>query len=241
MRDCNAKLRRYLQTHSSNTSTLNIQDAIRYRLEMVLPYIQSQTWHRGMALGALENTYETSEELQEIVDLLLGFEIHQGSASVTTNANPMARMALGGVYIATELHMLADSSVKYQDSWDFLHDRIVEYESLFGSATSHHTANSNANAFSNIPFPNSDALLGATAVASSLGSAILSLAVPGVRNVVDQAVTQVGSTMANSDNGTSSNHNSMGKNTAGFGSTNDEQAFKDLPPFDVDVGFEKRK
>jgi hypothetical protein len=47
--------------------------AIQARLEYVIPVVQ--TWHQGMALGAVQNSITTAHQLEEIVTLISGKEV----------------------------------------------------------------------------------------------------------------------------------------------------------------------
>ena len=89
-------------------------DAIKFRLSRISP-VKSQ-WHNAMVLGASSQPLETKEQVHRIVELA------NPAASVTRQA------ALGVVYVATELHFLADSSPDHQDTWAFLQQRLEEID-----------------------------------------------------------------------------------------------------------------
>jgi hypothetical protein len=87
---------------------------------------------------------------------------------------------LGGVYVATELHLLTDQSPDYQDTWEFLHGRVSEWERLFVGGKESTSSSSS--------FMNPSAMLQqggnvaytASAVASSLAGGVVSLLQPNV-------------------------------------------------------------
>lgn len=172
-------------------------------------------------------------------------------------------MSLGGIYAATELHLLTDTSPGYMNTWIFLSSRMNEFKSL-----------SMANQNGTIPplsaLPDKNFIIGASAVATSLGTAILSLAVPGIKSAVDSTSSVIGNaieknassglTLVNNivsasstqqtirDDGgrskfttiTNPTSNASGNNQINY-SKEEEELLKNLPPFEKDVGFPKSK
>lgn len=263
MTDCNSHLRNHLKAQSRSINENNdesntnikissqieqIQQAIQYRLEMVIPFIQSNTWHEGMALGVWENTVSTSYQLEELVSILIQETAPSFSSNQMDLSGPMTRMALGGVYVATELHLLADISEGYIDTWTFLSHRMKEYEQL---------------CFNGIPIPSSipqislpdkHMIYGVSAVAASLGSAVLSLALPSVRGVMDTVTTKATAATHGASTGSLlSNVQSLVQNSTPPTTTlkfndktqmnqqpnKDYDVLVDLPPFETDIGFDK--
>ena len=145
-----------------------IEYAIRKRLEMVGPYIRSQRWAEGMALGASPfQVQETAKHLEAIVSIIEeNLSIYFKDVSISL----LDRGGIGTIYIATELHMLADSSTNYEDTWMFLNQRMMDLEQITKSTQS--------------GIPTSDTLVAAQAVASSLGGAFLSLMAPAAQKTV---------------------------------------------------------
>lgn len=130
-----------------------VYQKIQWRLEQVIPLAKSSQWHTGMALG-LSTPFTTQSQLHEFVDLV-----------APVGSSTMYKTALGGVFVASELHLLADSSPEYQDTWTFLETRLEELErgefvTLLGSTGS------------SLP------LAASTAVAASLFEGLASLVTP---------------------------------------------------------------
>lgn len=187
--------------------------SIRLRLEMVRPYVESNRWHEGMAIG-VQNSLETARQLESLVDIICK---HVGG-----NFDPVQRAAIGGVYIATELHMLTDKSTGYEDTWVFMDDRIGDLESLAEVKN-----NLVSNPFGVMPPINPVAMAAMGHVVSSLTGAVVSLAIPAARGTVS-AVTQMMST---------SGHNELYasplKNKVSESSSRDDDILYDLPPFET--------
>lgn len=134
-----------------------LQKGIQTRLEYLIPYLQSGRWHEGMALGVRgpSNALQTQQQLQEMVEIIV-----ESSAEHRGMGTP-ERMALGAVYVATELHLLSDASPGYQDTWNFLSSRMDDWRGLTSLGGGGGKAG--------------DALFVATSVASSLMGGLLSL------------------------------------------------------------------
>jgi hypothetical protein len=146
-------------------------------------------------------------------------------------------LALGGVYVATELHLLTDLSPDYQDTWEFLHERVSEWERLFVATKQHNGGGSgsgqgqgqgqdhNAAAsflFLNNIMMNPTALLQqggnvaytASAVASSLAGGVVSVLQPNVmmlssKTAAAAAFTLNSTTKSGSGVGTSSSFSGL--------------------------------
>ena len=254
MTESNSNLRNYLQMSNSSQSTSKnntndnasiskaqqIQNAIKYRLEMVIPFIQSEKWHEGMALGACQNTVSTSLQLEELVSIL----VHETSSNNSENESigPVERMALGCVYVATELHLLADSSDGYIDTWMFLSQRMSEYEKLFLSSNGISMDGTFGSPIPVPPLPDKNMIIGASAVGSSLASAVLSLALPNVRAMSETMMPSFPSTNGSTNtfstlqNLIQTQTNRISTNPVGNSddSTNIEEQnlLNSLPPFD---------
>jgi len=153
MEDFNHQLR-----HDVEKQNWSIYDKVKWRLEQVIPFVQSGQWHKGMAKG-IQTPYTTHRQLHEFIEIIS-----------PPNSSIFYQTALGGIFIASELHLLTDSSKDYQDTWKFLETRLYELEnnnipsidlSVVGSLTG-----------SSIPSA------AYTAVASSLLDGIASLVLP---------------------------------------------------------------
>ena len=142
--------------------------ALQRRLEFQIDLMQCRRWSEGMALGvstpnrALQTTKQLKTLIQTVVAntmLLLEDENNNNSSNNNNNDSgnnnkqigELSQLALGAVYIATEFHMLADSSPNYQHTWDFLRQRVQDWHdgvqqrlhgisslsSFFGSGDNH--------------------------------------------------------------------------------------------------------
>jgi ubiquinone biosynthesis protein COQ9 len=94
----------------------SVFDKIKWRLEQVVPLVQSGQWHQGMALG-LSTPLTTRSQLHEFVEL-----VAPPGSSMTYQTT------LGGIFVASELHLLTDSSPKYEQTWEFLESRLDELD-----------------------------------------------------------------------------------------------------------------
>jgi rpsU-divergently transcribed protein len=150
--------------------------AIQIRLSYQKEYIASQTWHQAMALGASpENALPTQQQLKEQLDLIVqyAYNYQPNDSAVASSVSDIAKFALGGIYVATELHMLTDTSADYVDTWLFLEQRVREWEQATQMTGGLST----------------DALYVPFAVASAFASGLASLLPP----VASQALTNVNS------------------------------------------------
>jgi ubiquinone biosynthesis protein COQ9 len=139
---------------TTSGGTISLEDkivsAFKLRLEYSKHFIEQSRWHEGMALGVSspEQVWTTTEQLKEIVNIIVDacsdatMPSQQDHDSSNTEShyhhqprilNDLERIALGGIYVATELHMLTDTSPDYQDSWDFLKQRMNEWKVVSSS------------------------------------------------------------------------------------------------------------
>jgi len=148
----------------------SLEDGLKTRLEYLIPYLQSHRWHEGMALGVRgpANALQTRAQLQEMIDILVNAASFPPPALGTTD-----KMALGAVYVATELHMLTDTSPEYQETWSFLAQRMQEWERLTScTGTGGFSSSSASSSTSSSP---ADALFVVSSVGSSLLGGLVSL------------------------------------------------------------------
>ncbi len=180
MTDCNQRLRDEISfEHNQKKLSLMthaqvIEWMVRTRLEMNIPFVKTNRWHEGMALGALPmNALETAGHLEKLVTIIeeaMGMASSSSSSSHQT-LGQLERGALGAVYVSTELHLLQDTSAGYEQTWRFLNDRCQDLER---AATTQLTSGYGS-------------IAAGTAVASSLAGAAVSLIAPAARTGV-QAV-----------------------------------------------------
>jgi ubiquinone biosynthesis protein COQ9 len=114
-------------------------ELIQWRLQQVIPYIQCHRWHEGMALG-LTTPYRTQSQLYDMITIVTtppqlpppSLSNNNNNTTNNTNTNDTTisttnhsyQSAVGMIFVATELHLLTDTSTNYQDTWDFLHSRL---------------------------------------------------------------------------------------------------------------------
>jgi rpsU-divergently transcribed protein len=183
-----------LESSSVASSTLEsrIEEAIKTRLGYLLPHHRSQRWHEGMAMGVRDPTaaLHTKEQLRQLIQIISHAVVLDDVTTSDQNNNsiPLSdwqQLALGGVYVVTELHLLTDPSPDYQDTWEFLHERVSEWERLFVTGGT----DDMSSFFTNMSMSmNPSALLQqggnvaytASAVASSLAGGVVSLLQPNV-------------------------------------------------------------
>jgi Uncharacterized conserved protein len=230
MNDCNEKLSKAFQEkniESENLSHAQVMEwGIRTRLEMNIPYVRSQRWHEGMALGAMPvNTFQTANHLEKMVKIIEGGMMrcsNQDSkhpAGQTSSFGLLERGAIGALYVATELHLLSDGSAEYQETWSFLKQRVQELE-LAARAQG-----------SNVRyFPSSDIFVAGTAIASSLGGAVFSLLAPssstatcGLSSVAGGVIPQIMNFVQQPSSVDST-----------IGTKAQDYDFSDLPPFETE-------
>jgi ubiquinone biosynthesis protein COQ9 len=111
MDDFNHSLR-----HDAEKQQWSVFEKIKWRLEQVIPLVKSGQWHKGMAKG-LQTPLTTRSQLHEFVEL-----ISPPGSSV------LYQTALGGIFVASELHLLTDSSQDYQQTWKFLEARLNDLD-----------------------------------------------------------------------------------------------------------------
>ena len=119
MDDMNQHLRTKKNDDDKSNDNENRQfKAIQWRLQQVLPFVESGQWHKGMAMG-LSTPLATQSQLHEFIELI---------SPDNNNSSTAYHTALGAIFVATELHLLADSSTNYADTWSFLQSRLDELE-----------------------------------------------------------------------------------------------------------------
>lgn len=126
-------------------------DAIQWRLQQVIPLVKSGKWQQGIAIG-LSTPITTRNQLHEFVEII-----------APPNSSTMYKTGLGGVFVTTELFMLADGSEDYQDTWDFLRLRLQEL---------------NEGKFVNLMDLNSIPMAATASIASSLLEGVASVLLP---------------------------------------------------------------
>ncbi|KAG7353361.1 coenzyme Q9 COQ9 [Nitzschia inconspicua] len=176
MDDMNRQLRdrRNAATETAVTTrtTEDIFQDIQWRLRQVIPLVKCGQWHKGMALG-LTTPLTTQKQLHQLIEIIS-----------PPHSSTEYQTALGGIFVATELHLLTDSSPEYCDTWTFLQNRLDELErnkdhpptQFLSSLLSSRSIN---------PIDTNIPIMASMAVASSLMEGLASLVLPtGTRSSV---------------------------------------------------------
>lgn len=209
MQDCNQQFASKLDQIQMDDMDIpeRIAAGIQARLEYVIPVLP--TWHQGMAMGAVQNSVTTAHQLEEIVTLI--------TRKTGPVSSPVERTAIGAVYVATELHLLTDTSPDHQDTWNFLKLRVGELHML-----AQHQQN---------PISSSDSIVATAAVVASLAGGLVSLAPPavarGMQSIVPQLLTMI-LPMTATTTTTQSGNSPMTRGSV-------PQDYADLPPFPSDT------
>ncbi|KAM8860863.1 ubiquinone biosynthesis protein COQ9, mitochondrial [Synchiropus picturatus] len=135
---CNAQLSEILaeqhkqvqlgQTEKKKTAEF-LRDAVETRLRMYAPYID--TWPQAMSILLLpHNIPDSLKHLSTLVDDMW---YYAGDRSTDMNWYTK-RAALTGIYNTTELVMVQDSSPDFQDTWNFLENRIQDVVNMASTA-----------------------------------------------------------------------------------------------------------
>lgn len=256
MEECNARLREELAEERRSEGgedatgsrvghataegvSSRIAKALRTRLCMVLPYVASERWHEGMAIGALpQNAYGTSQQLDDMATIVLDYALGTDGGNAYP-ANPAQRAAVVAAYAAAELHLLSDGKdaaasggsssssgeERYHATWAFLEARAAEAARFVVDG------GSSMPSFSGVPLPNPTHVVAASAVASSLAGAALSLAAPSVAAMAGHAVPRAMSMLAPLQDALSSRMSA----DQNYGTRPSHYAAEaeDLPPFDA--------
>ncbi|XP_062246488.1 ubiquinone biosynthesis protein COQ9, mitochondrial isoform X2 [Platichthys flesus] len=106
-----------------------LRDAVETRLRMHIPYIE--TWPQAMSILLLpHNIPDSLKHLSTLVD-----DIWYYAGDRSTDMNWYTkRAALTGIYNTTELVMVQDSSPDFQDTWNFLDNRIQDVVNMASTA-----------------------------------------------------------------------------------------------------------
>lgn len=236
MEECNNQLRDKLRVFCGAkdgicpTHAEVLEFAIRARLGMVEQYVKTKRWHEGMALGAMypTNAVTTASQLKDLMEIIAnGMAMvddntptnNFGSNHSSHSLGKLDQVAIGAVYVATELHMLADTSNQFEDTWSFLKDRVRELEYMATKRTS-----------SGLISP--DMAVAASAVASSMGGAVLSLFAPAAKASVNSFTDAVLPSVMNSLQQQPNDLWSMGTSETRPGMNSNDYDFDHLPPFE---------
>jgi len=204
MEQCNADLREKLaelnesrdgespEETSERTVAARLHQALRIRLSMAVPYVNSNRWHEGMAIGALpQNAVGTARQLDDMADSVFRYAVGNGSSP-----DPTQRAAVVAAYASAELHLLSEgkdsgtavslSGRQYHRTWSFLEERCNDLARFLADG-------GKLAALSGLSLPSSNQVAAASAVAASLAGAALSLAAPAVAATAGHALPRAAS------------------------------------------------
>ncbi|OQS07130.1 ubiquinone biosynthesis protein COQ9 [Thraustotheca clavata] len=110
-----------LDENNDFVATDRLKRGVQIRLQLLAPYLH--VWPQAMALGALpQNAPTTMRKLAQMADDIWFFA---GDRS-TDISWYTKRAVLTGIYTATELFMLTDTSENFEETWKFLDRRVEE-------------------------------------------------------------------------------------------------------------------
>uniref|UniRef100_A0A8C8I8Q9 Ubiquinone biosynthesis protein n=3 Tax=Salmonidae TaxID=8015 RepID=A0A8C8I8Q9_ONCTS len=102
-----------------------LRDAVETRLRMLTPYINN--WPQALSILFLPHNIPNS--LKHLSTLVDDIWYYAGDRSTDLNWYTK-RAALTGIYNTTELVMVQDSSEDFQDTWNFLDNRIQDIANM---------------------------------------------------------------------------------------------------------------
>ena len=117
-----AESKRFDARKSTLTSDF-IEKAIKERLEMIIPFIDS--WPQALTL--LTTPSIAAEVLEQGANMVDEIWYHAGDMSSDMNWYTK-RAAVAALHLSAELFLLQDKSAGYADTWEFLHRRVKDVE-----------------------------------------------------------------------------------------------------------------
>ncbi|XP_070576072.1 ubiquinone biosynthesis protein COQ9, mitochondrial-like [Ptychodera flava] len=135
VRNCNSELAKKMSNEMQEreesedsakiSRTAIIRDAVETRLRMIIPYVDS--WPQAMALTALpENITEHFKNLGILMDDIW---FYAGDKS-TDFSWYTKRASLAVVYKTTEMCLIQDNSLDFEETWSFLDRRLADAASV---------------------------------------------------------------------------------------------------------------
>lgn len=189
MQKSNKNLKHYIQDSAPQLQHMHqsqvIAHVIQKRLEMNIPFIQHNRWHEAMALGAMPyNALQTAQHLEQLVSIIEEALQISDRLKISSPIGLVEKGAIGGIYFATELHLLTDSSPGYVDTWTFLKQRVQDLETTATIATQMDVTK-NGVGFSR------DQWIAASSVATSMAGALLSVLAPALTTGIHSVASSV--------------------------------------------------
>jgi ubiquinone biosynthesis protein COQ9 len=129
---CNDQLNEYLLEVSSSQEPIRggrlVQQAIERRLRMIIPYIDK--WPEALMIKSYPANIPSS--IERLATMMDDVWYHAGDRSTDFNWYTK-RGLLAAVYCSTELYMVQDNSVDFQDTWKFLRRRFEDTRTITSS------------------------------------------------------------------------------------------------------------
>lgn len=126
-----AESKRFDSSKSDVTTSDFIEKAIKERLKMIIPFIDS--WPQAMTLLATPSV--AAEVLEQGANMVDEIWYHAGDMSSDMNWYTK-RAAVVALHLSAELFLLQDKSVNYTDTWEFLHRRVRDVETAASAKNS---------------------------------------------------------------------------------------------------------
>jgi len=126
-RTSNEKLVEYLKQVQQKQATESlagrqiVEQAVQERLQMIVPYLSR--WPQAIAIMSLPQN--VSKSLATLLTMVDDICYYAGDRSVDFNWYAR-RVALAGVFKATELYLIQDTSPNNEKTWKFLNNRLAE-------------------------------------------------------------------------------------------------------------------
>ncbi len=127
---------RQLDNYSRMKPKEVVEHAIKIHLQLLSPFIKSGRWSEAIALGLFgsneKDTFPFSSLITNSTSSLYNIaviadEICFLAKSTDTDMQWYTKRAgIAAIYSATQIHMLADQSPGYDDTWAFLHQKVEE-------------------------------------------------------------------------------------------------------------------
>lgn len=123
---CNKKLVEFMKQQEEVNGGMMMRFSVEHRLRMLIPYVDK--WPRALALKALPTNVPTA---LENMALLVDDMWYYGGGDRSTDFNWYTKRALlAAVYTSTELYMVQDNSVDFEETWAFLDNRMKETQTF---------------------------------------------------------------------------------------------------------------
>lgn len=111
----------------SITHVERLYRAMKLRLQYETELIRTSHWTEAMAFGARpDNLPKTTKQLEELIKVIAD----DTTLAADKPLSALEQFGLGGVYVATELHLLADPTRTEEETWEFLRIQIGNWDRL---------------------------------------------------------------------------------------------------------------